>query len=183
MIRAEFDGERALSDLQLTVKELETVRDRGLRDSLGRLRTLARKEVGEASSLKSTSITRRVRSYPRRGRLWIGAGRPYPLVTSFRDVQIRPSRRRRRGEQGDIPRVVVDRGTVLEGVFIKRINGVDLPFRQQRIGGRPVRSVEAVRREYGPEAERAFRSVIRQAPAVIDRNFRGAAERVIRARN
>ena len=178
MLRTEFDGEKILADFNLTVGELERARKFGLGDALRALQPVARREIGKATNLRSRSITRRVRIYPRRGRLWIGAGNA-PLVTSYADVSIVPIRRRRRGELGEIPRAVVDRGSVLEGVFVRRINQVNVPLR----GVRGTRSVEAVRRPYGPEAEQAFDKVVAAAPPIIDRAFRAAAERVIRARS
>ena len=178
MLRTEFDGEKILADFNLTVSELERARKFGLGDALKALRTVARDEVGKATNLRSRSVNRRVHIYPRRGRLWIGAGNA-PLVTSYGDVKIAPIRRRRHGELGEIPRVVVDRGSVLEGVFVRTINQVNVPLR----GVRGTRSVDAVRRPYGPEAEQAFDRVIAAARPIIDRAFRAAAERVIRARS
>ena len=190
-----FEGDRAIADLNLTKSELELASKRAQGDALRAMQSLARKELGGASGLKARSVNRRVKRFVRRGRLWIGAGRPYPLLTSFRDVRIAPAPRRGRGGPG-----VVIEGERQPGIFVRRINGVPVPLRQARlprinapmlragirredVPHRAVRSAEAVRRPYGPEAEAAFKRVIDATPRIIDKHFRASAERVIRARS
>ena len=180
MFSAEFDGERALADLNLTRDELELARRRGLSRSLRLLRTVARRQLRDRTGLRPGSISRRVRIYPLRGKLWIGAGAA-PLITSYADVKTVPIRRRRRGEQGDIPRAVIDRGVLLKGVFVRQTGEhKGIPF---RVVPSYRRSLESVRRPYGPEAEQAWEKAIDLAPPIIDRAFREEAERVIRARS
>ena len=171
------------SDLRLTAAEFRRAQGFAIADSLRALRTIARGEARKELDLRSRSVNRRVLSFPRRGRVWLGAGHE-PLVTSFQSARLVPIRRARtvrgrrtRGRVDHTRRGVEFRGQRLEGVFVRTAGEYrNVPFR------RVLGSLEAVRAPVNDEMRRAFTRVQKQAPEVIDRIFVQRAERIVQKR-
>ncbi len=181
LLEIDLDSERVMDDLRLTQKELEQVQGFAVRDSVRTLRGIARKETSARTDLPRASINRRVLSFPKQSRVWLGAARN-PLVTSFRATELVPIRRQRtvrgRTRKGKIDRSrkgVVFRGQRLKGVFVPtrgRYRGV--PFRERDGGG-----VEPVGAPVHEEVRQAFDATADRATEVLERSFRASAERAI----
>lgn len=176
MIDIQLD-ENVIEDLELTRKELRIASHQTVSRVTRSLRAEAVREIVKATGLKTTTVRRRVKSYPARGKVWIGGNRV--LVTSLKETRLRKRRNDPAGRASvikggtKIPKAFAITGKTYssKGNFIKNV-----PFR-------PVlNTIETVTEELRPEFRRGFNRIADIAQNKLDTEFRSRAESIIRAR-
>ena len=149
MYTIDFPAHEITDDMRVLEGEVPGILRRSLVTTVRRSRSTAGRVMRQRSGLRPGSAARRVKAYPSRGRVWIGATPPQVLSLST----ARKVRTRGRGRPG----VRLD-GKLLEGAFTAPgIGGGNVALRRNEP---PAQGVSAYRLESYPPLERAARRAV-----------------------
>ena len=171
MLDFDFPADRIRADQRVLAREIPTIQRRALSATIRAARQEAGRQMRQRSGLRPGSAARRVKSYPSRGRVWVGA--TPPQILSLMDARKVPTRGRGR------PGVALG-GRRLPGVFTApSVGGGRVALRRN---DPPARGVGVYRLESYPPLEQAARRAILEArkragevmPAEIERQIRVA---------